>query len=59
MISHTFTIRVERDDLDGGYVASVDELPGCMSQGETQQEALANVNEAILAVLEVKAEDAK
>ena len=35
---------VESDE--GGFFAKVPDLPGCMSQGETQEEALANVREA-------------
>jgi antitoxin HicB len=31
----------------GGFVATVPDLPGCMSDGETPQEALANVDDAI------------
>jgi predicted RNase H-like HicB family nuclease len=31
----------------GGFVAIVPDLPGCMSDGETPQEALANVEDAI------------
>ena len=31
----------------GGYLATVPELPGCMSDGETRAEALANVEDAI------------
>jgi antitoxin HicB len=31
----------------GGYVASVPDLPGCMSDGTTPEEALHNVQEAI------------
>lgn len=31
----------------GGFVATVTELPGCMSDGETPQEALANAYDAI------------
>jgi predicted RNase H-like HicB family nuclease len=31
----------------GGFVATVPDLPGCMSDGETPQEALANVQDAI------------
>ena len=31
----------------GGFVATVPDLPGCMSDGETPQEALANVEDAI------------
>jgi antitoxin HicB len=31
----------------GGFVAMVPDLPGCMSDGETPEEALANVQDAI------------
>jgi antitoxin HicB len=31
----------------GGFLATVAELPGCMSDGETRAEALANVEDAI------------
>jgi predicted RNase H-like HicB family nuclease len=31
----------------GGFLATVPDLPGCMSDGETPQEALANVEDAI------------
>jgi predicted RNase H-like HicB family nuclease len=35
-------------DADGGgFLATVPELPGCMSDGETRAEALANVEDAI------------
>jgi antitoxin HicB len=33
----------------GGFVATVPDLPGCMSDGETAEEALANVHDAIAA----------
>ena len=33
----------------GGFVATVPDLPGCMSDGETPEEALANVQDAISA----------
>lgn len=32
----------------GGFAAHVPDLPGCMSDGDTQEEAVANVKEAIL-----------
>ncbi len=35
-----------------GYVADVPELPGCMGQGKTVEEALKNVKEAISLYLE-------
>jgi predicted RNase H-like HicB family nuclease len=31
---------------DGGYVASVPALPGCVSQGNTRDEVLRNIQEA-------------
>jgi antitoxin HicB len=31
----------------GGYLATVPDLPGCMSDGETRGEALVNVEDAI------------
>ena len=36
-----------------GYSVSVPGLPGCWSQGDTEQEALANIEEAIREYLEV------
>jgi len=38
---------VQPDAEDGGYVASCPALPGCHSQGETREEALHNIREAI------------
>ena len=38
---------VLRRELDGGYVAFVPALPGCVSQGDSRKEALDNVREAI------------
>lgn len=37
---------------DGGYVAEVPSLPGCYSQGETLEEATANIQEAIQGYIE-------
>ncbi len=34
-------------DEDGAFVAEVPELPGCAAHGETQEAALASVQEAI------------
>lgn len=36
----------------GGYLASVPDLPGCMSDGETPEEAVRNVQDAIAAWIE-------
>jgi len=37
------------DHEDGGWIAEVPSLPGCLSQGDTKAEALANVKDAITA----------
>lgn len=31
---------------EGGYVAQIKDLPGCLTQGETLDETIANINEA-------------
>lgn len=36
----------------GGYAAIVPDLPGCMSDGETPEEAIVNVRDAIIAWME-------
>lgn len=36
----------------GGFIATVPDLPGCMSDGETAEAALANVRDAIAAWIE-------
>jgi predicted RNase H-like HicB family nuclease len=41
----------------GGYWGEVPALPGCYSQGETVDELLANLREAIAGVLEVVKEE--
>lgn len=41
----------------GGYSVTVPTLPGCHSQGETLEEALANLREAVELYLEVLSED--
>ena len=33
-------------DPDGGYVAEIRDLPGCLTQGETIEEIIHNINEA-------------
>jgi len=43
---------VEQDEA-GYYVAEVPALPGCLSQGKTQEEAIANIKEAVEGWLEV------
>ncbi len=38
---------------EGGYVVYVPSLPGCVSQGETRDEALENIREAIEVYLDI------
>jgi len=46
-----YRIILEQDE-DGFYVAECPTLPGCVSQGKTRIEALANVKDAIKGYLE-------
>lgn len=51
-----YTIIIEKGQ-ESGYVAHVPALRGCVSQGETREEALANIREAIEAYIEALMED--
>ncbi len=42
---------------EGGYVAYVPLLPGCVTQGETYEEAKINVKDAIKSYIKVLKED--
>ena len=46
-----FRVYIEPDE-DGVFVAQVPSLPGCLSQGQTRREALANIRKAIELYLE-------
>lgn len=46
-----YRVLIEPDE-DGVFVASVPALPGCVSQGSSRDEALANIREAIGGYLE-------
>ena len=45
-----YRVLIEPDE-DGVFVAEVPALPGCLSQGRTRAEAIANIKEAIAAYL--------
>ena len=47
---------LKRSD-EGGYTAIVPALPGCISEGETKEDALANIHEAIELYLEPVEDD--
>ena len=56
MEARHYTVLLEREE-DGGYHAFCPALKGCHSQGDTLDEALANIREAMEAYLEsLKAE---
>lgn len=42
-----YDILITHDDESGLYLAEVPDLPGCYSQGETEEQAVANAREAI------------
>lgn len=44
------------EELGGGYIAVVPELPGCKSDGDTPQEALQNAYDAIAGWIEAAQE---
>ena len=47
----TLKVVLESSD-EGGFTAYVPALPGCISEGETRDEAMANIREAIELYLE-------
>jgi len=49
-----FTITIFQDE-DGMFIAECPSIPGCVSQGKTEQEAEKNIQEAIKECLEVRA----
>jgi len=50
-----FLITIFQDE-DGIFITECPSIPGCVSQGKTEQEAIANIQEAIKECLEVRAE---
>ena len=50
------TVVLRPDSEDGGYVAECPAIPGCISEGDTVEEALANIREAAEGCLESLAE---
>jgi len=50
-----FVITISQDE-DGVYIAECPSIPGCVSQGATEQEAEKNIQDAIKECLAVRAE---
>ena len=54
MKAYHYPIKLDWDSDDEIWVATVPVLPGCSSHGETQEEALREINEAIACYLEAE-----
>ena len=52
MKDYRYTIILQPEAEEGGYAVSVPSLPGCLTQGETIEEAIANAKEAIAVYLD-------
>ncbi len=50
---HQYTGVFEPDEKSGGFTVTIPSLPGCISEGETFEEALANIQEAAVLYIEV------
>ena len=50
-----FTITIDRDE-DGMWITECPSIPGCVSQGQSREEALDRIKDAIAQCLEVRAE---
>lgn len=46
-----FHVKIEKDEDDGGFVAECIEFPGCVTQGETYDEVISNIVDAISGVM--------
>lgn len=55
-LSYPVLVRPLSAEDGGGYLATVPDLPGCMSDGETPEEAITNVRDAILCWFEMAEE---
>ncbi len=51
-----FTVILTPDEEDGGFVAECPAIPGCVSEGDSIEEALRNIQEAIEGCLETMEE---
>lgn len=52
------SVTLEQDE-DGVWIAECPAIPGCVSQGETREDALVNIHEAIALCLEVRAQQGR
>lgn len=56
---HISLVYDQDEEGASGWVAEVEELPGCISQGATPNEAIENVRDAMLGWVSVALEDGK
>jgi predicted RNase H-like HicB family nuclease len=56
---YRIALRPLADDEGGGWLAEVPELPGCMSDGDTPQQAVEHVMDAIGCWIEAAEEDGR
>ncbi len=56
-MSNKYEIIIYWDNTDNIYIAEVPELPGCMAHGNSEEEALLNVKEAVSLWIEVATEN--
>ncbi|HEX2184398.1 MAG TPA: type II toxin-antitoxin system HicB family antitoxin [Chloroflexota bacterium] len=49
---YTYTIILDPDLEEGGYTVTVPALPGCVTQGETLEEAIAMAKDALRGYIE-------
>src|SRR5437588_11535414 len=59
MSEYQYTIILHPDTEEGGYTVTVPALPGCVTQGETLEEAIAMAKDAIRLHIEGLIEEAK
>lgn len=52
-MARTFHVLIEQDE-DGVYIGKVPELQGCLSQGDTLDELMQNIREAVELCLETR-----
>ncbi len=52
MNAREYTIILEPDPDEGGFTVLVPALPGCITEGDTRDEAIANAKEAIALYIE-------
>lgn len=57
MSTYEYTIILHPDEEEGGYTVTVPSLPGCVTQGETIEEAIAMARDAIRLHVETLAAD--